>query len=342
MKRHPETRTPGGNRANAEKQNEHRDHAAAAGNGQVEQIATSPNLPRRRGKAASTLDLEMAILEIVEERAPITVRGVCYALFTKGFIPDMSKGSTGKVSRIMTDMRECDDLDWTQIVDGGREPVAWAMWDNPDERIRQTVAGYRRNNWQDQPLQVEVWSEKSTIQGVLEPVLANLGVTFRVMKGFGSFTAVRQAAEDSLDLPEDKPLVALYLGDWDPSGLYMSEADLPERLDRYGFDGEFKRIALVKDDLDYLPHFDVETKSSDARYRWFQGYSHYIGTPTGRCWELDAMDPNDLRERVGAAIEQHMDMDIWNRALEVEAAERESMQQFHKAWTNRISGQAKK
>jgi hypothetical protein len=54
------------------------------------------------------------------------------------------------------------------------------------------------------------------------------------------------------------------------------------------------------------------------------------------------MDPNDLRERVGAAIEQHMDMDIWNRALEVEAAERESMQQFHKAWTNRISGQAKK
>ena len=36
-----------------------------------------------RGKARETLVLERAILDIVEERAPITVRGVCYALFVR-------------------------------------------------------------------------------------------------------------------------------------------------------------------------------------------------------------------------------------------------------------------
>ena len=80
-----------------------------------------------------------------------------------------------------------------------------------------------------------MWSEKSTVEGVLQPVLDELGVTFRVMKGFGSFTSVMQAAEDSNDLASNqKTTVALYIGDWDPSGLYMSEVDLPTRLARYG------------------------------------------------------------------------------------------------------------
>lgn len=67
-------------------------------------------------------------MEIVAERSPITVRGVCYALFTRGLIPDMSVGSTGKVSRVMTDMRERDELDWTLIVDGSRAVDRVPMW----------------------------------------------------------------------------------------------------------------------------------------------------------------------------------------------------------------------
>ena len=49
------------------------------------QICTSLNLPRR-GKAAATVAIEASILEIVAERAPITVRGIAYALFTRGLI----------------------------------------------------------------------------------------------------------------------------------------------------------------------------------------------------------------------------------------------------------------
>ena len=300
-----------------------------------EQIATGLHLPRRRGKSAETVRLEQAVIDIVVERSPVTVRGVCYALFVKGLIPNMSVNSTGKISRVMTDMRERDDLDWTLIVDGSRAVDRVNQWSDPGKIIRAAVHGYRRNNWQDQPRLVELWSEKSTVQGVLAPVLQDLGVTFRVMKGFGSFTAVRQAAADSLELPSNREALALYVGDWDPSGLYMSEIDLPRRLERYGSQWAFERIAIVRDDLVDLPHFDTATKSGDVRLKW---YLENTTADPRKSWELDAMDPNDLRQRVRGAIEAHMDMDTWSHALAIEAAEKESMLSFHEAWKDRISG----
>lgn len=299
----------------------------------AEQIATGLNLPRRRGKAAATLQLEHAILDIVIERHPITVRGVCYALFTRGLIPDMSVGSTQKVSRVMTEMRETAALDWTLVVDGSRAVERISSWNNTSELINAAVKQYRRNYWQDQPAVVEVWSEKSTVQGVLAPVLDEFGVTFRVMKGFGSFTAVRQAAEDSMDLPDNRATVALYIGDWDPSGLYMSEVDLPQRLERYGSTWDFQRIALIREDLDLLPHFATDSKVADARVRWY--IDHTTADPL-RCWELDAMDPNALRARVRAAIFSFVDLDAWNHAIAIERAEVKSMQQFHAAWNARM------
>ena len=95
---------------------------------------------------------------------------------------------------------------------------------------------------------LQAGGEKSTVQGVLAPVLNEFGVTFRVMKGFGSFTAVRQAAEDSLRIDAGQQGIVLYLGDRDPSGMYMSEIDLPARLDRYNSEWNFERIAILESD----------------------------------------------------------------------------------------------
>jgi hypothetical protein len=283
-----------------------------------------------RGKAKATVALEAAILEIVAERAPITVRGVCYALFTRQLIPSMQVKNTARVSRIMTEMRESETLDWTLIVDGSRAVERPRTWDNPDSIIQAAVHGYRRDYWQDQKTLIEVWSEKSTVQGTLAPVLDDLGVTFRVMKGFGSFTSVRQAAEDA-SRNQAQNTIALYIGDWDPSGLYMSEIDLPTRLARYGGTQQVRRIALLVSDTVDLPNFDADTKADDARYRW------YVERFGRRCWELDAMNPNDLRDRVRIEIESYIDKDRWYRALEIEAAEVGSMTDFHRAWRDRLT-----
>jgi hypothetical protein len=288
----------------------------------------------RRGKGRATTILIEACHEILAEIQPASVRAVCYRLFTMGLIPDMSKASTNKVSKQLVYAREKGIVPWEWVVDETREIERAGLWSNPDAIVDAAVAGYRRDHWQDQRRRVEVWSEKGTVRGTLAPVLKEFGVALRVMHGYGSATSIKQAADDSLRT--DKFSWALYVGDWDPSGLHMSEVDLPERIERYGGYIQMRRVALVEDDLDDLPNFDADTKRGDPRYRWF------VENYGDECWELDAMSPVKLREKVRTAIRELIDGDAWARALEVERAEVESMRVFHRAWTDRISGQASK
>ena len=111
----------------------------------------------------------------------------------------------------------------------------------------------------------------------------------------------------------------------------MSEVDLPERLARYGGTVQLKRIALVKRDL--TPPCHPSRPARSGRTRATSGSSRSYGR---RCWELDAMNPNDLRDRVRKEIERHIDPTLWNRAIEIEAAEVASMKDFHEAWNRSL------
>ena len=288
-----------------------------------------------RGKSRATLELIEACREILQEIQPASVRAVCYRLFTMQLLPDMSKNSTNKVSTQLTWAREQSLIPWEWVVDETRDAERIRAWANPDRIIQAAVHGYRRNNWQEQAYRVEVWSEKGTVRGTLAPVFNELGVTCGVMHGFASATAINTIADES-NSDDGRPLIALYVGDFDPSGMYMSEADLPGRLDRYGATVGLKRVALTESDLRGLPSFNVDTKRGDARYEWF------VGRYGRKCWELDAMSPNLLRERVRESIRTYIDDDAWMRAVEIEQVEIDSMHDFHAAWKSRISGQAAK
>jgi hypothetical protein len=131
-------------------------------------------------------------------------------------------------------------------------------WDDPAEFVRTVSRSYRRDFWQQQPVRVEVWSEKGTVRGVLDPVLDRYGVGFRVMHGFAGATTIYEVAQDD----DGRELVVLYVGDFDPSGLYMSERDLPERLARYGGDHvKLRRIALTREHVHGLPSFPASDKA---------------------------------------------------------------------------------
>ena len=199
-----------------------------------------------------------------------------------------------------------------------------------------------------------MWSEKGTIRGTLAPILDAYGITFRVMHGYGSATAIKQVAEETAE--STKPLTALYAGDWDPSGLHMSEVDLPNRIREYGGTVNLVRLALNDEDTrSGLPSFPASTKKGDARkkgdsrYNWFVEHElrrlGISGTPKQiarlQCWELDALSPVILRRRVEDAIRARLDVDAWRRAEIVEQAERESLTTILNAWPG-ISGQASK
>ena len=73
----------------------------------------------------------------------------------------------------------------------------------------------------------------------------------------------------------------LYVGDYDPCGMYMSQEDLPNRLAEY--DGDhvtLKRIALTREQVRGLPSFPATDKRKDPRYKWFslQSRRSLLGT----------------------------------------------------------------
>jgi hypothetical protein len=131
----------------------------------------------------------------------------------------------------LTWAREQGLIPWAWIADETREPERVSMFADPVEFVETVKRSYRRDRWTNQPVRIEIWSEKGTIRGTLAPVLHKYGVTFRVMHGYGSATAIYQAAQESLER-DARPLLVYYVGDWDPSGLHMSEVDLPRRLER--------------------------------------------------------------------------------------------------------------
>jgi len=292
-----------------------------------EEIETSSK--KVRGMAQKSLDLINAMAAIAEDAQPITGRGVGYKLFTAGLIPSMARSEMQRVYRLLKQAREEDIIPWDWIVDEAREFEQVASWDDPEEFAQSISRQYRLDFWKQQPERCEVWSEKGTLRGVLAPVLDEYGVGFRVMHGFSSATVVHDIADDY----DDRPLTALYVGDWDPSGLYMSECDLPDRLDKYGgYHVETKRIALTQEQLAALPSFPASDKRKDPRYKWF------IENFGNRCWEIDALDPNMLRDRVEEEINLCItDLDAWERCETSDQAQRESLQHVLMRWASDVT-----
>lgn len=120
--------------------------------------------------------------------------------------------------------REQGDIPWAWVVDESRQLEQPPSWSNPEEFIESVIPQYRLDYWEHQPYAVEVWSEKSTVSGTLRPVLRRFGVGYRSMHGYTSATKVHDVADLTLCL--EKPLRVLYVGDFDPSGMSMSEVDL--------------------------------------------------------------------------------------------------------------------
>jgi hypothetical protein len=287
----------------------------------TEQIETRSK--KVRGMARRSLDLIEAMYVAAKAAQPITGRGVGYKLFTRGLIASMAKPEMQRVYRLLREAREHGIIPWEWIVDETREFERCSVWDDPKEFATTVSRSYRRDFWTQQPNRVEVWSEKGTVRGVLQPVLDEYAVGFRVMHGFSGATTIHDVAEDD----DGRDLIVLYVGDYDPSGLYMSEHDLPDRLGKYGGDHvTLERIALTREQIDGLPSFPASDKRKDPRHKWF------VRNFGSRCSELDALDPNDLRALVEEAIRTEIEPIAWARCDLVNRAEQESLQTILAKW----------
>jgi hypothetical protein len=264
-----------------------------------------------------------AIYEIVREINPCSVRQAFYQTVVRGLM-EKTEDSYKKVQRALVQMRRDGRMPYGWIVDGTRWQYKPTSYSSLEQALRRTADTYRRAVWDDQDVRVEIWLEKQGLAGTIIPITAEFDAPLYVSRGFSSLTYLAEAAEDIEAV--GKPAYIYHLGDHDPSGVAAGE-HIERELRRLAPDAwiQFERLAVTPAQIIGLELQTRPTKDSDSRAAKFTAQ---FG---GGSVELDAINPDDLRQMVRTAIEQHIDF----RQLEVlrvaEREERKILQTFRKA-----------
>jgi hypothetical protein len=263
----------------------------------------------KRGKASATLNALAHMYEIAALTKPITGRGVGYRLLNRGVIATMA--DMPSVYEQLVEAREKGLIPWWWIVDETRELEIGTSYASRRSAYETLLYNYAHPLWLSQPYDAEIWSEKGTVRGLIKEILDEYRLGFRVFHGYTSATSIYEIATEI-----DRPLVALYVGDHDPSGCDMRESDIPKRLEKYGAENDskvdFRVIALTLDQVREHNLPSIQAKPKDPRY---SEYKKKHGTA---CWELDALDPRTLRAILKREVEALIDWDAWNAAKDEE------------------------
>lgn len=265
----------------------------------------------RRTKAAIT-SIKEAIKEILEADNPQTVRQVFYALTVRGVIKKAEIEYQRTVVRLLTDMREAEEIPFEYIADNTRWMRKPTSYTGLDHALRSTSTLYRRNLWSATPVYVEVWCEKDALAGVIMAETETYDVPLMTARGYASISFLHAAAK-AIEA-KGKPAYIYHFGDLDPSGVDAAR-DIEAKLRRYapGAEIHFERPAVTREQVEQWDLPTRPTKMTDTRAKKFVGESV----------ELDAIPAAKLRELVKGCIERHVDHQQLEMLRIAEASERD-------------------
>ena len=252
------------------------------------------HIKRERATKAEVEARREALLAIIDEGKPMTVRQVFYQATVHGIVEKAETGYS-KVQIDLTKMRRNGSLPYDWLADNTRWQRKPRTFDSVEDALQNTAALYRKNLWSDACSYVEVWLEKDALSGVIYPATAMFDVPLMVARGYASLSLLYSAAEYIAEL--DVPTYIYHLGDFDPSGVNAAQK-IEETLRELAPDAEihFERLAVTRGQIREWDLPTRPTKKSDTRSKGFGTISV----------ELDAIDPNTLRDLVQTAIEEHL------------------------------------
>jgi hypothetical protein len=182
------------------------------------------------------------------------------------------------------------------------------------DMLERSAEFYRRALWDSMPVYLEIWLEKDSLAGVIYEVTREYDVPLMVTRGYPSLSFLHSAAQTIQ--ATGKPTYLYYFGDADPSGKDISRA-VEQGLRELAPDSEihFVRVAVTDEQIAVWGLPTRPTKLKDSRAKKYGGPSV----------ELDAIEPDMLRQLVRDSIIQHIDFDELRRLEALEAAGRESL-----------------
>jgi hypothetical protein len=265
-----------------------------------------------------------AIYATLANEHPMTLRQLFYRLVSEGVVEKTESEYGSTVGRLLLQMRRDGSIPFDWVSDNTRWMRKTRTYSSLESALQRTAQTYRRALWDDQEVYVEVWTEKDAIAGVLLEETDEWDVPLMVSRGFSSETYLYEAAQTIRQV--DKPAYLYYFGDHDPSGVVI-DRKIQEALQRYAPNAaiEFKRVAVLRHQIEEWDLPTRPTKKSDTRSKSFEGDSV----------EVDAIPSQQLRDLVRNCIEQHVDHSKLMVVETAEASEREILSKLHAQIRNR-------
>lgn len=256
------------------------------------------------------------IAKYEEQGFVLTIRQLYYRLVAANVIPNRERSYKNLIST-MTLARLAGLVDWLAFEDRTRGVRVFPSWESDKEIVAGTVEQFRRDRWASQPYRPEVWVEKQALEGVVASICSEVGVPYFVCRGHNSISEMWQGAQRLRRYVQgrQKPVV-FYLGDHDPTGMHIPQ-NLADRLDLFAaLDKTVRRIALNMSQIRALNPPPQPAKETDSRYR---KYHEKFGNDV---YELDALEPEYMRDLILGEIGKIRDEDAWQREGAIEQEQR--------------------
>lgn len=280
----------------------------------------------RQGFRGENLSLALVATNILIDEKPITLRGLMYRVVSAGWLPSTDKKHYRRLGRVMTTLREAGLVPFDWLVDNVRSTLKPSSWAGVTEFVDTVRDAYRMDFWSRLPQYVHVICEKDAIAGTIAPVTEEYDVALSPIRGYVSLSFAHEIAATWNRI--EKPINAVYLGDYDPSGFDL-ERDLIDKLYRYcRRPFSWERLGVNRDDFDDFNLLPLAVKTGTSKKRGDTRAAGFIREHGSACAELDALPATEIRRRVRQSIEKWIPPGEWERLQTVERLERET---FNKA-----------
>lgn len=281
-------------------------------------------LNRRR---ARLLDAAVEVLDGLRKYWPVTVRFLHYRLVSLGdpTLYTNTRDEYGRLSEVLAFGRlRSRTIAWNAIIDNQRDWTQWNVFAGPDayiENQRQTVlTTYNRDLLAGQERRPLLMVEKDTQLQFVQLAAEPYCVPVVCLRGQCSWTVKWNLAEASVE----GSLHIMCVGDADPSGMQLHERIRLDLVDDLGCDNlTFERVVLWPEQALEMELPPIPAKVTDKHGRPVPNSASYREHYGDECWELDAVDPDDLIPMIQKAIEASLDMDEFHRQEAQEEVDRE-------------------
>ena len=257
--------------------------------------------------------IEGALMAYSAQHEPVTSRQLYYHSVILGLV-SKDEGSYKKIAALVVSLRESGTMPWDWVRDGSRNLIEPPMYDRVAEGVASALSWIRLNPWKDKAETIFILLEKDALSGIVEDVTDFYGAPLLPVRGFCSVTKLQEAAERAEE--DGRPCYVYQLGDFDPSGLSAMETSR-NTLRRYapGANFIFETLAITPAQLEAMERARFEAacrpvKANDTRAASFREqydvwFREHFGMPC-QCVELDALEPDHLRDLVREAIRRHV------------------------------------